>query len=315
MIGTVIFKGRHLREWSVALAYGLLLLVLAGLAPQFFRPDYLRGLLVAKSAVLIVAVGMTLVIVARQIDISVGAQFSVCGVIAGLLAKAGWPMPLVALGTIAAGAAMGAMNGWLVAAVGLPSIVVTLATMAIFRETLRWLREGEFVLGLPDDFQWFGLGQQPGQWTVILVAAAFLAAAAWCLRHLAGGRAVYAVGSDAEAARLAGMRPRLVVFLVFAGMGAVTGLASLLNAIQFGVVDPNAGVGLELQVIAAAVVGGTAISGGRGTLAGTLIGVALLGTIGPALVFLHAEPEWEKAVQGLIILAAVATDALEGRKR
>jgi len=289
--------------------------VLALFAPQFFKPDYLRGLLVAKSTVLIVAVGMTLVIVARQIDISVGSQFSVCGVIAGLLAKAGWPMPLVAAGTVAAGAAMGACNGALVSAVGLPSIVVTLATMAIFRETLRWLREGEFVLGLPDDFQWFGLGQQAGQWTVILVAAAFFLAAAWCLRHLAGGRAVYAVGSDAEAARLAGMRPRLVVFSVFVAMGAITGLASLLSAIQFGVVDPNSGVGLELQVIAAAGVGGTAISGGRGTLWGTLIGVALLGTIGPALVFLDAEPQWEKAVQGLIILTAVATDAFEGRKR
>jgi rhamnose transport system permease protein len=315
MIGLGGGRHRHVREWSVALAYAVLLGVLALLAPQFFRPDYLRGLLVAKSTVLIVAVGMTLVIVARQIDISVGSQFSVCGVIAGLLAKAGWPMPMVAVGTVAAGAAMGALNGALVSALGLPSIVVTLATMAIFRETLRWLREGEFVLGLPDDFQWFGLGQQAGQWTVILVAAAFFLAAAWCLRHLAGGRAVYAVGSDAEAARLAGMRPRLVVFSVFTAMGAITGLASLVSAIQFGVVDPNSGVGLELQVIAAAVVGGTAISGGRGTLWGTLIGVALLGTIGPALVFLDAEPQWEKAVQGLIILAAVATDAFEGRKR
>ncbi|MFM8892828.1 MAG: ABC transporter permease, partial [Planctomycetia bacterium] len=175
--------------------------------------------------------------------------------------------------------------------------------------------EGEFVLGLPDDFQWFGLGQQMGQWTVILAAWAFFLVAVWCLRNLAWGRAVYAVGSDAEAARLAGMRPGLVTLAIFLGMGAITGLASLLNAIQFGAVDPNSGVGLELQVIAAAVVGGTAISGGRGTLWGTLVGVALLGTIGPALVFLDAEPEWEKAVQGLIILTAVATDAFEGRKR
>lgn len=308
---------RHgrVREWSVAAVFAALLGVLALFAPAFFRPDYLRGLLVAKSSVLLVAVGMTLVIVARQIDISVGSQFSVCGVIAGLLAKAGLPMPLVALGTVTAGAAMGAANGLLVAGLGLPSIVVTLATMAILRESLRWLREGEFVLGLPADFQWFGLGQQAGQWSVILAAAVFFLAAAWCLRDLAGPRAIYAVGSDAEAARLAGIRPRLVVFAVFVAMGAITGLASLVSAIQFGVVDPNAGTGLELQVIAAAVVGGTAISGGRGTLAGTLAGVCLLGTIGPALVFLDAEPEWEKAVQGLVILAAVATDALEGRKR
>lgn len=306
---------RHLREWSVALALVALLAALALFAPAFFRADYLRGLLVAKSALLFVALGMTLVIVAREIDISVGSQFSACGVIAGLLAEAGLPMTLVALATVAAGAAMGATNGLLVARLGLPSIVVTLATMAILRETLRWLREGEFVLGLPADFQWFGLGQLAGQWSVILSAAAFFLAAAWCLRHLGAGRAVYAVGSDAEAARLAGLRPRAVVFMVFLVMGAVTGLASLVNAIQFGVVDPNSGAGLELQAIAAAVVGGAAISGGRGTPVGTLLGVALLGTIGPALVFLDAAPEWEKAIQGLFILAAVASDALAGRKR
>lgn len=309
--GGIVFS----REGSVALAYAALIGALAVFTPRFFQADYLRGLLVAKSAVLIVAVGMTIVIVTRQIDISVGAQFSVCGVIAGLLAKSGWPMPAVALGTVAAGAVMGACNGLLVAGVGLPSIVVTLATMAILRETLRWFGEGQFVLGLPDDFQWFGIGQQAGQWTVVLVATGFFMLAAWCLRHLAGGRAIYAVGSDAEAARLAGIRPRVVVLLVFLGMGAIAGLGSLLNAIQFGVVDPNAGTGLELQVIAAAVVGGTAISGGRGTLLGTLLGVALLGTIGPALVFLHAAPEWEKAIQGLIILTAVASDAFAGRKR
>jgi len=93
-------------------------------------------------------------------------------------------------------------------------------------------------------------------------------------------------------------------------MGALAGLAALLNAVRFADVDPNAGNGLELQVIAAAVVGGTAISGGRGTLLGTLIGVALLGSIGPALVFLGTQPQWERAIQGVIILLAVASDAL-----
>jgi len=310
-----IAHNRHLREWSVAAAYVLLLLVLAFLAPAFFKPDYLRGQLVSKSTVLIAAVGMTLVIVARQIDISVGSQFSVCGVIAGLLAQAGLPMPLVAVGTVLAGSLMGACNGLLVAVLGLPSIVVTLATMAIFRETLRWWREGEFVFGLPADFQWFGLGQQTGQWTIVAVSLLVFGVMTWSLRNLAGGRSIYAVGSDQEAARLAGLKPQAVVFSIFVGMGAIIGLASLLNAVQFGAVDPNSGVGLELQVIAAAVVGGTAISGGRGTLIGTLIGVALLGTIGPALVFLGFEPQWEKAVQGLIILTAVASDAVGGRKR
>ena len=149
---------------------------------------------------------------------------------------------------------------------------------------------------------------------ILGVAFAVFAVFAWAMRNLAVGRAVYATGSDPEAARLAGIRPKRVVFGVFVTMGALAGLASLLNAVRFVEVDPNSGsAGLELQAIAAVVVGGTAVSGGRGTLVGSLFGVLLLGSIGPALVFLHAQPQWEKVVQGLVILVAVASDAL-GRK-
>jgi rhamnose transport system permease protein len=304
---------RYLREASVAFAFLVLLLILWVVAPAFFNADNLRNQLVKSTPVLVVAVGMTLVIVGRQIDISVGSQFSVCGVVAGLLAEMGLPMPLVAAGALLSGAAMGAINGGLVAGLGLPSIVVTLATLVIWRESLRWQREGEFVRDLPPDFQWFGVGQNTGQWLLVVIALGVLAAFAWAMRYLAAGRAVYATGSDAEAARLAGVRPKRVVFGVFVVMGALTGLAALLNAVRFVDVDPNAGTGLELQVIAAVVVGGAAVSGGRGTLAGSLIGVALLGTIEPALVFLGTKAQWDKAFQGMIILLAVASDALYRR--
>jgi ribose/xylose/arabinose/galactoside ABC-type transport system permease subunit len=180
----------------------------------------------------------------------------------------------------------------------------------IWRESLRFLREGEFVRNLPPAFQWFGTGQAVGQFVVITIALVGFALFAWTLRNLAVGRAVYATGSDPEAARLAAIRPRRVVFGVFVAMGALAGLAALLNAVRFVDVDPNAGSGLELQVIAAVVVGGASVSGGRGTLIGSLIGVALLGSIAPALVFLQIRPQWEKAIQGLIILMAVAFDAL-----
>src|SRR5262249_4734686 len=197
----------------------------------------------------------------------------------------------------------------------LPSIVVTLATMVTLRETLRWAREGEFVRDLPAGFQWFGVGQAAGQWAIVAVAVVVFLAFAWGLRHLAAGRAVYATGSDPEAARLAGIRPQRVTFGVFVALGALTGLASLLNAVHFPHIDPNSGTGLELQVIAAVVVGGTAVSGGRGTLLGTLFGVLLLGTIGPALNFLGVSAQWEKAIQGAIILAAVASEGLNRRRR
>jgi rhamnose transport system permease protein len=306
--------GKSRRELSVALAYVLVLALLAVFAPRFFEAKPLADFAVRNASVLVAAVGMTLVILARQIDISVGSQASLCAVVAGLLAKAGLPMPLVGVGTLLAGAGMGAINGGLVAGLGLPSIVVTLATLVIGRESLRYWLEGAFVRGLPPYFQWFGAGQGTGQWFVVGIAAGVFVAFAWGMRYLAGGRAVYATGSDPEAARLAGIRPRWVVFSTFVAMGALTGLYSLLNVVQFPAVDPKTGTGLEMQVIAAVVVGGTAVSGGRGTLIGTLIGVLLLGTINPALVYLHTSAEWEKAIQGGIILLAVASDGL-GRRR
>jgi rhamnose transport system permease protein len=306
---------RFQREIAVAAAYGLLLLLLGVAAPSFFAGNQFRSILVASTHLVVAAIGMTLVILARQIDISIGSQFCVCGIAAGLLAKLGLPMPLVGLGSILLGAILGAVNGAFIAGLGLPSIVVTLATMVILREGLRWWREGEFVRDLPPGFQWFGMEQDAGQLVLIGIALAVLAAFAWGLRNLRAGRAIYATGSDADAAFLAGIRPRRVTFWVFVVMGALVGLAAMLHSARFAVVDPTAGTGLELAVIAAVVVGGVAISGGRGTLFGPLLGVWLMATIGPALVFLGAEAHWEKALQGAVILLAVAADGFSRARR
>ena len=124
--------------------------------------------------------------------------------------RAHWPLAAAAFAAIAAGLCLGAFNGLLVAALGIPSIVVTLGTMVTLREALRWWRQGEFVHDLPADFQWFGLGQLPGELSIIAISAAVFLFLAWSLKHLSGGRFVYAVGSDAEAARLAGLRPRWI---------------------------------------------------------------------------------------------------------
>jgi rhamnose transport system permease protein len=290
-----------------------MLAVLGVFRPAFFQSQF-RATWVSAAPTLVAAVGMTLVIIARQIDISIGSQFSVCGIVAGSLAAAGWPVWAAGLGAIVAGAVMGAVNGGLVAGMRMPSIVVTLATMVILRGLLLWESSGAAV-HLPADFQWFGQSQWVGQTIIVVVALVVFVKFACAMRWLAGGRSVYAVGADEEAARLAGIRPKRVIFWTFVITGALTGLAALLNAVKFVLVYPNAGEGFELQVIAAVVVGGTAISGGRGNLIGTLIGVALLGTISSALVFLHIQPQWAKAIQGAIILVAVASDGLYRRAR
>lgn len=304
---------RYKREISAAIAFVVLLVVVGIAAPNFFSAGNLRDLVINNAPTLLIAIGMTLVILAGQIDISVGSQFAVCSVAAGFLAKTGMPVPLLFICVFLAGAAMGALNGALIGWLRLPSIIVTLAMLVMWRDALRWATEGAWVQNLPENFQWFGLGQTGGEFLIVTITLALFAFFTWSLRNLASARKVYAVGSDSEAARLAGIRSPNVVFWVFVIMGGLVGIAALLNAVRFSAIPGNSGVGLELKAIAAVVVGGAAISGGRATLIGTLIGVALLGTIGTALTFVGINPFWEKAIQGAIILAALVSDVALGR--
>jgi rhamnose transport system permease protein len=214
-----------------------------------------------------------------------------------------------------AGGLLGAINGVLVANLRIPAIVVTLATMVALRDALRWVTQGAWIQDLPTGFQWFGLSQNGSAYVTASVALMLLLAAGWALRNIAAGRAVYATGSDANAARLAGINVPAVTFWVFVLTGALTGCAAVLNAVRFNQIPSNAGIGLEMKVVAAVVVGGTAITGGKGTVLGTALGVVLLGMVGPALTFMGISAYWERALQGAIILVAVAMDSARLRRR
>ncbi|HXA57243.1 MAG TPA: ABC transporter permease [Candidatus Acidoferrum sp.] len=304
---------RYSQEISVAIAIAVLAAVLAFAAPSYFSHENLADLFLSNMPVLVVAIGMTLVVLTAEIDVSVGSIFAICGVAAGVIAKAGAPMLVVCLGACAIGAALGALNGALVAYVRIPSIVVTLATMTALRDGLRWATQGAWIADLPPSFQWFGLAQSTYPIAALATAVALVGATAWGLRHLAAGRAIYATGSNAEAARVAGIHTHRLVFLVFLFTGALTGFAAVFNSVRFNQIPSNAGLGLELKVIAAVVVGGTAITGGRGSIAGTVLGVILLGAIGPALTFLGTSAYWEQALQGVVIIAAIVIEALRSR--
>ena len=206
------------------------------------------------------------------------------------------------------------INGAFVAWLGLPSIVVTLATMVTGQEALRLWQQGR-LLNLPPGVQWFGLSQVAGQTILIGFAVTLVAGAAWMMKNLAAGRRVYAVGSDAEAARLAGIDPRRTTYAVFSLMGALVGVAACMNVMQSPQVQPTSGDGLELKVIAAAVVGGVAVTGGRGSLWGVFPGLLLLANVNPALTHFHVQAYWEKAIQGAVILFAVMADAWRSRSR
>jgi rhamnose transport system permease protein len=297
------------RELAVVVAIIVLAAALAVAAPGFFAPANLRDLFLANLPVLVVGIGATLVILSGEIDISCGSVFAVCSVMAGVLAKTTGSVTVALAGGCLMGAVLGSLNGVLVAYARIPSIVVTLATMIGLRDGLRWATGGTWVAGLPSSFQWLGLSQRAYPVIAGAIVVALFAAAAGVLGHVVGGRAVYAVGSNAVAARLAGLRVERVKWVVFAVAGALTAVAAVLNAMRFNQIPSNSGLGLEMKVIAAAVVGGAAITGGRGTMRGTLLGVVLLGAVGPALTFFGVTPYWERALQGAIILVAVAAEA------
>jgi len=305
----------HSRERTVAIVIAALAAVLAILRPAYFAAQNLNDLILANLGVLTVALGTTLVIIAGEIDISVGSIFAVSSVIAGTAAVRGMPIMPAAAVACAVAACIGLLNGTLVAFAGIPSIVVTLATMIGLRDALRWTTQGAWVENVPADFQWLGLTERVYPIAASAVTITLALATAWALRHSIAGRHVYAVGSNADAARLAGIDPARVKCAVFGVGGLLTGVGAVLNAVRFNQVPSNGGLGLEMQVIAAAVVGGASITGGRGTVTGTALGVVLLGGIGPALTFAGVSAYWERALQGGIVLAAVAADAIQSRRR
>jgi rhamnose transport system permease protein len=297
----------------VALLALLALLVL--LAPSFFAPANVRDVVISNAMVQIIAVGMTMVILTGHVDVAVGAAAGVCAVLAATLSREGVPPLAAAAIATMAGGLIGLMSGLLVARLRLPSIVVTLAMLVILRDGLRWSTDGAWVGNLPASFQWFGLWQGGGQTLLVGFTAAVILAGAWFLRNTSLGRAVYATGSDAESAELLGLRPDRVVVASFVTCGVLTGLAAALNASRFAEVPGAITAGLEMKVIAAVVVGGTSITGGRGSIAGTVIGVALLGAIGTGLTFLGVSAYWEKALQGAIILAAILYETVAARRK
>ncbi|HEY9137658.1 MAG TPA: ABC transporter permease [Terriglobus sp.] len=306
---------RHTQEIAIAAANVVLLLVLAFTVHGFFTAENLADLFLANMPVMLMALGMTAVILTAQIDISVGSIFALCSIVAGITAKAGAPAPMFLLAAVVTGAACGALNGALTAWVRIPSIVVTLASMVALRDGLRWGTQGAWVGGLPASFVRFGMDSQTYTTVVLVLTVVMTIGFAWALRNLRAGRMIFATGSNAAAAQQMGINTQRVVFSVFVILGALTGLAATLNAVRFQQVPSNSGMGMELKVIAAVAVGGAAITGGSATITGTVLGVILLGIIGPALTFLGVSAYWEKALQGAIILVAVSFHALSQHRR
>ncbi|MFC0201136.1 ABC transporter permease [Paracoccus rhizosphaerae] len=281
--------------------------VLMGFASDnFFTIDNLLNVLRQVSVVGILAVGMTFVILTGGIDLSVGAVMALAGTMAaGVMVNMGLPGGVGLLAALLVGLGLGLFNGFMVAWGKMPSIIVTLATMGIARGLGLIYSGGYPISGLPGWVSWFGVGRI-GIIPVPVIIMLVIYAVAWVvLQRTPFGRHVYAIGGNETAARLSGVRTRSVKLAVFAISGVTAALASIVLTGRLMSGQPNAGVGFELDAIAAVVLGGTAIAGGRGLILGTLIGAVLLGILNNGLNLVGINPYMQDVIKGLIILLAI----------
>src|SRR6478735_12630030 len=300
---------------TVLLVCTLLLFAAVGAAnPRFLAQNNLQSIFLGNAYIAVAAIGMSMVIVSGNIDVSIGSLIGVLAVLSGSIAVAGWPIWLSWLVPVLAGMVVTGIMGLLVAYLGIPSIVVTLGMLSILKGGLIMATGGAWISNLPPGYalaQMEPLGVAMPIWFMVVLTAG----AAFWMRYSGLGRAIYAVGGNAEAARLAGISRRRVVMQTFILHGFFVGVASVLFATQLSVIQSTVPPNLELTIITASVVGGVSILGGIGSVVGSTLAAILLAAIGSSLIFLSVSPYWIKAVQGVLILVTVLADLWRRRRQ
>jgi rhamnose transport system permease protein len=305
------------REATLFVVLIALVAATAAVKPEFLNLQNLRDVLLNVSIIGLLTAGMTVVMLMRHIDLSVASVVGVSAYSVGSLFVMFPHMPIVVamLAGIVIGLVIGGVNGTLVTFGRVPSLVATLSTLYIVRGAdYAWVHGGQInATSLPDAFSRIATGSLLGLPNLVLIAVVVLVAIGIYLKQYRGGREHYAIGSNPEAARLAGIRVERRVMIGFLLSGAIAGLAGVLWLARFGTVDASTAKGIELQVVAAAVVGSVAITGGVGTILGATLGALVLGVINIALVVLRVSPFWQQAIQGALIVAAIALDTMLAR--
>lgn len=301
------------RETGILLALVAIVVFATVRNPNFlFSPDGYRDLLLTPSILLLVAVGQAIIIITRNVDLSVGSTMGLTAYLTGRLFIdiPGIPIPVVFAAAIGFGALLGLVNGAIVTLAKVPSLVITLGTLYVYRGiNVAWAGSNRVnASDMPSDFLAIGTGQFLSIPWLTIIAIVVLIAAAWYMKNTRGGREFYAIGSDPDAANLYGLSVTKRVLGAFIVGGALAGLAGVLYAARYGTVSSQAGSGLELEAVGAAVIGGVAIFGGSGTLWGAAIGAFLLLTINRALPILGVQDFWQRAVVGALIIGAIVLD-------
>ena len=306
-----------MRETGLIAIIAILFIVMSFASPYFLTWDNMRAMAMAFAVEGIVVVGMTVLLISGGIDLSVGSVTALAMVIAGLLFLSGVDPWVASALAIAASAAIGAFMGFFVTKIGLHHFIVSLAVMVIARG-LCLLGTGGRPLGLytlPPEFKFIGQGSIAGVPVVIILFVVFVAISDFVLRRTTLFRKVFYTGSNEKAAAYSGIRTKKVVFLTTTLCSALCGVAGVIYMARFGSAQPTFGVGMELNVIAAAVIGGASLKGGSGTILGAILGTVLLSVVSSSLALLNVSIYWQDIIRGSILLSAVTIDLYFTKRR
>jgi len=307
-------------ELVIVAVFVLIVIYLSVTTPAFLSGPNIMAILVATSLIAVVACGQTFVIVTGGIDLSAGSVVALSGIITGLALHEGLPIPVAVLAGVLSGAACGLFNGFSITTFGMSPFIVTLAAMSMARGLAFIIPNGQTVFGFDEAFDDIG----GGLWDIPVVGVipvagvislACLGIGAFILRKTVFGSEVYAVGGNREAAVMAGIPVRRTLIVVYLISGALAGLGGVILTGRLDSAQPIAAMGLELNAIAAVVIGGASLFGGRGSMLGTILGVLLIGVINNGLTLNNVEPFWVQFIQGAVIFLAVLFDSLNQKRR
>jgi ribose transport system permease protein len=288
--------------------------IFAFLNPAFLKPANLLTILASMAFVGIIAIGQSVVVIGGNIDLSVGSVAALCAVIGAKLMVADFPLLVSVAIALTVGVLVGLFNAYLTA-LGIPAFIVTIGTLYMAGGLAVFITKGQPVFPLPKIVTEIGLAKVGPFSTPFLVMLALFIVVGWVLRSTRPGRCVYAVGGDAVVANLAGINSKRVIYGTFAFCGFTAALAGLLQMSALASASNTIGAGWELTSVAAVVIGGTSIFGGRGTMLGTFLGLLLLGVVTNGLISAGVEPNWQTLAVGAIMIAAIGFDLIRRRIR
>lgn len=297
-------------QLGVGVALILLIALMAVIAPYFWSVKNLLEVVRQVSAIAILGAGGTFVILTAGIDLSVGSALGVCAMVAIVTSDQSLPGIVSVLAALAAGVVIGAINGVFIARFALPAFIVTLAALTYLRGVVFVGTGGTTLIPADVAYRWIGQGAILAVPYAVLIMAAVYLGGWFLLNRTVFGRQVFAIGGNAEAARLSGIPVRLVIMFTYVISGVCAGIAGLILASRLESAVPGLGTGYELNAIAAIVLGGTSLMGGRGSLVGTLIGALFIAVLSNGMTLMNVESFYQQIIMGVVILLAVLTDRL-----